>query len=41
LHLVALWAFGVSQPVFALIDANPEFLVVRGATRSEVVALAV
>ena len=40
-HLAALWGFGVSQPVFAMLDSNPEFLVVNGATRMEVVALAV
>ena len=39
-HLAALWAFGVSQPVFSMLKANPEFLVVRGSTRSDVVAYA-
>ena len=40
-HLTAVWAYAVSQPVFSLIEGNPEFLVVRGSTRSEVVVLAV
>jgi hypothetical protein len=37
-HLTALWGYGVSQPVFSMLDANPEFLVVRGSTRADVVA---
>jgi len=41
LHLVAIWAYAVSQPVFALLQGNPEFLVVRGATRVEVAVFAV
>jgi hypothetical protein len=36
-HLAALWAYGVSQPVFAMLKSNPEFLVVRASTRSDVV----
>jgi hypothetical protein len=40
LHLVAVWAYAVSQPVFSLLDANPEFLVVRGSSRTEVVLFA-
>jgi hypothetical protein len=39
-QLGALWAYSVSQPVFSLLDGNPEFLVVRGATRAEVVVFA-
>jgi len=39
-HLVAVWAYAVGQPVFSLLQANPEFLVVRGATRGEVIAFA-
>jgi hypothetical protein len=39
-HLVALWAFGVSQPVFSMLKGNPEFLVVRGSTRMDVVVFA-
>ena len=35
-HLVALWAYGVSQPVFAMLKGNPEFLVVRASTRGDV-----
>ena len=36
-HLTALWAFGVTQPVFSMLQGNPEFLVVRGSTRADVV----
>jgi hypothetical protein len=39
-HLTAVWAYAVGQPVFSLLQANPEFLVVRGATRGEVLAFA-
>jgi Sulfatase len=39
-HLAALWAYGVSQPVFSMLDGNPEFLVVRGSTRTDVVVFA-
>jgi hypothetical protein len=39
-HLVTVWAYGASQPVFSMLDANPEFLVVRGSTRLEVVVFA-
>ena len=40
-HLVAAWAYAVSQPVFSLLEANPEFLVVRGSTRTEIVLFAI
>ena len=40
-HLAALWGFGVSQPVFSMLKGNPEFLVVRGSTREDVVVFAV
>lgn len=40
-HLTAVWAYAVSQPVFALLQGNPEFLVLRGFTRIEVIAFAV
>ncbi len=40
LHLCALWAYGVSQPVFSLLQGNPEFLVARGSSRAELVAFA-
>lgn len=40
-HLVAVWAYAVSQPVFSLLHGNPEFLAVRGSTSSEVLAFAV
>lgn len=39
-HLAALWGYGVSQPVFSMLKGNPEFLVVRGSTRSDVVVFA-
>ena len=39
-HLAALWGFGVSQPVFSMLKGNPEFLVVRGSTRADVVLFA-
>ena len=39
-HLAALWAYGVSQPVFSMLKGNPEFLVVRGSTRWDVIAFA-
>ena len=40
-HLAALWGYGVSQPVFSMLKGNPEFLVVRGSTRADVVLFAV
>jgi Sulfatase len=40
-HLTALWAYGVSQPVFALINGNPELLFARNATRLDVAEFAV
>jgi len=40
-HLTAVWAYGVSQPIFVLIDSNPELLVTRGLTRLEIVVFAV
>ena len=40
LHLVALWSYAVSQPVFSMLHGNPEFLVIRGSTRIEMVIFA-
>jgi Sulfatase len=40
-HLIAVWAYAVSQPVFSLLEANPDFLVVRGSTRVEIAVFAV
>ena len=40
-HLTAVWAYGVSQPVFVLIDGNPELLLSRGLSRLEIVVFAV
>jgi hypothetical protein len=39
-HLVTVWAYAVSQPIFSLLEANPEFLVVRESPRTEVVLFA-
>jgi hypothetical protein len=39
-HLAALWGYGVSQPIFSMLKGNPEFLVVRGSTRGDVIAFA-
>ena len=39
-HLAALWAYGVGQPVFSMLKGNPEFLVVRGSTRWDVIVFA-
>jgi hypothetical protein len=39
-QLAALWAYAVAQPTFSLLGGNPEFLVVRGASRAEVVVFA-
>jgi hypothetical protein len=36
-----MWAYSVSQPVLSMLDANPEFVVVRGSTKGEIVAFAV
>ena len=40
-HLIALWAYGVTQPIFSFVSGNPELLALRGATRTEVTAFAV
>ena len=40
-HLAALWAYGVSQPVFSMLKGNPEFLVITGASRLDTLAFAV
>ena len=39
-HLAALWGYGIAQPVFSMLEGNPEFLVVRGSTRAEVLVFA-
>jgi hypothetical protein len=39
--LSAAWAFSVSQPVFSFIVGNPEFLVMRDASRSQAIAFGV
>ena len=40
LHLTAVWAYGVSQPIFSLIDGNASFLVLRDSTRADAIAFA-
>ncbi len=40
-HLAALWGYGVSQPIFAMLLANPEFLVINGASRAVAVTSAI
>jgi hypothetical protein len=40
-HLTAIWAFGVTQPVLALVDGNPDLLLARGATRLDLVLFAI
>jgi hypothetical protein len=40
-HLVALWCYAVAQPTLSMLGGNPEFLVVRGSTRFEIVLFAV
>jgi hypothetical protein len=39
-HLTAIWAYGVSQPVFSLIEGNASFLVLRDSTRADAVVFA-
>jgi hypothetical protein len=41
LHLAALWALAVAQPVFDLLGRQAEFFAVRGSTRWDIVAFAV
>lgn len=40
-HLGVLWAFAVAQPLFDLLDRNPDFLTARGAPDWQVVLFAV
>ena len=39
-HMTALWAYGVTQPIFSFVNGNPELLALRGATWTEVIAFA-
>jgi sulfatase-like protein len=39
--LAAIWAYSVSQPVFSFLRGNPEFLVLRDATRTDTIAFAI
>ncbi len=41
LHLLVLWAFAVTQPLFDLLGKNGEFFAARGSTRWDVVLFAV
>jgi hypothetical protein len=41
LHLTAIWAYGVTQPMLAIIDGNPDLLLSRDATRTSVALFAV
>ncbi|MBA2537165.1 MAG: sulfatase-like hydrolase/transferase [Actinobacteria bacterium] len=40
LHLFVLWALAVAQPLFDVLSDSPEFFVVRGSTRWDVIAFA-
>jgi Sulfatase len=40
LHLAALSAFAIAQPLFDLLSRNAEFFAVRGSARSDIVAFA-
>lgn len=39
LHLIAVWAYGVTQPVLSLVDGNPDLVVGRGASRRDVMTV--
>lgn len=39
LQLVAVWAYGVTQPVLSLVDGNPDLVVGRGASRLDVLGV--
>src|SRR3954447_26718454 len=40
LHLLALWAFALVQPLFDLLGRNADFFVARGSTGGDIVAFA-
>jgi hypothetical protein len=40
-HLLALWAFALVQPLFDLLGRNADFFVARGSTSGDIVAFAV
>ena len=40
LHLAALWAFALVQPLFDLLGRNADFFVARGSTSGDIVAFA-
>jgi hypothetical protein len=37
LHLIAIWAYGVSQPVFSLVSGNQEMLIAENASRLDAI----
>jgi hypothetical protein len=39
-HLAALWAFAVAQPLFDVLADSPDFFVARGNTRGDILMLA-
>jgi Sulfatase len=41
LHLLALWAFAIVQPLFDLLGRNADFFVARGSTSGDIVVFAV
>jgi hypothetical protein len=41
LHLLALWAIAVVQPLFDVLHKNAEFFVARGSTSGDIVAFAI
>src|SRR3954469_10699420 len=40
LHVAVLWSLGVAQPLFDLLEDNPEFFAARGASPGRIVACA-
>lgn len=40
LHVAVLWALAVAQPLFDLLDRNPEFFATRGSPPGDIVAFA-
>jgi hypothetical protein len=39
-HLAVLWAFAFQKPLFDILGRNPEFFVVRGNTRGDIIVFA-
>ena len=40
LHLTSVWAYGVSQPIFSLVEGNASYLILRDSTREDAIAFA-